>query len=550
MRKRLAAFLLLWALMAAATSTAPAQDQTPDKKSPSADELQSRIERLEKQNQELIDLIKGGQLTRTQAAPNDNGTVATTAPAANSAALGAPVASVGAVSAPAAASPEGYKVGTSLGMTLRWKDYGVWAETANKDFTAHVGGWFQYDNVWWNQTKGTQANVGDFTDGGFFRRVRLQMDGTYWQVGEYNMILGFENTQRSVVSIFELWAGIKDVPVLGMLRFGRMVTPQGLEGDDTTTNKSMTFLERSSMSDAFYQNFATGTWQGNSVFDQRFCYQSMIYRPDIAGSNSGDSFGDGEYAASARLTGLPIYENDGRCLVHLGASASWRDSQKGGNELGGPSTVRFRARPEQRDFSADVDGTTHDGVLNPGDANRIVDTGAIVASGALIYGTEFAAILGPFSIQGEYAWTFAEDAVVGGHSVGDIPFSGGYVQVSYFLTGENRTYDKRLGRFAPTYMTGPNTPFWFVRDSNGGYNAGLGAWEIAARYSYLDLNGSSGGATVQGGVMEGTTIGLNWYWNPNFKIQFQYIHDTRSNLATGQVPGFIDGIGIRTQLSF
>src|SRR5205823_2866477 len=111
-------------------------------------------------------------------------------------------------------------------------------------------------------------------------------------------------------SLFEVWAGLRDIPYLGMVRIGRMVRPQGLEGDDTTTNKSMTFLERSSMSDAFYQNFASGLWQGNSILDERFCYQSMIYRKDI-GANSGAFFGDGEYAVAGRLTGLPIYEHEG-----------------------------------------------------------------------------------------------------------------------------------------------------------------------------------------------------------------------------------------------
>ena len=433
-------------------------------------------------------------------------------------------------------------------MTARWND-GLVLSTAHKDFWIHIGGWLQNDVVAFSQSKNTIKSLGDFQDGDFFRRVRLNMEGGFWQVGEFNTIFGFENTQRSVVSVFELWGGLKDIPLLGTVRIGRMWTPHGLEGDDTTSNRSMTFLERSSMSDAFYnQNFVTGIFQGNAILDQRLTYQSMLFVPNVAGNNSGDFFGDGEYGVVGRWTGLPYYANDGACLLHLGASGNWQHATRGNNETADPQFVRFSARPEQRDFASDFDGTTHDAALNPGDSNRLVDTGNIRADSFSIFGTEFYWMWGPLSVQAEYAFTAANAAVVGGKSVGDQWFNGGYVQVSYFLTGEHRAYDKRFGRFAGNYLVGPHTPFWFVRDENGRLNWGLGAWELAARFSYLDLN--SAGNTIQGGKMDGVTLGVNWYLNPNFKIQFQYIYDNRYDLAPGVIPGYGDGLGIRTLMGF
>jgi phosphate-selective porin OprO and OprP len=41
---------------------------------------------------------------------------------------------------------------------------------------------------------------------------------------------------------------------------------------------------------------------------------------------------------------------------------------------------------------------------------------------------------------------------------------------------------------------------------------------VLARYSWLDLNDK----TVNGGVINAWTIGLNWFLNPNAKIQFNY----------------------------
>ena len=212
------------------------------------------------------------------------------------------------------------------------------------------------------------------------------------------------------------------------------------------------------------------------------------------------------------------------------------------------SLFGFSARPEQRDFASDEDGTVHDGTINPGNSNRLVDTGNIQASAATVIGTEFLWIRGPFSVQAEYAFTAANAAVVGGKSVGDQWFNGGYIQLSYFLTGENRAYDKRFGRLNSNYLVGPYTPFWVVRDETRHLNWGLGAWELAARYSHLNLN--SAGNVIQGGEMDGVTLGLNWYLNPNLKIQFQYVHDNRYNLAPGVVSGYVDGLGIRTQFAF
>ena len=49
-------------------------------------------------------------------------------------------------------APCGYLVGSNLSGIVFFKD-GEFLNfsTPNKDFTMHLGGWVQWDNVWWNQ---------------------------------------------------------------------------------------------------------------------------------------------------------------------------------------------------------------------------------------------------------------------------------------------------------------------------------------------------------------------------------------------------------------
>jgi len=50
-------------------------------------------------------------------------------------------------------------------------------------------------------------------------------------------------------------------------------------------------------------------------------------------------------------------------------------------------------------------------------------------------------------------------------------------------------------------------------------SGGRGAYEVAARYSYLDLDSG----TIAGGKLHDLTLGLNWYANRNMRMMFNYV---------------------------
>ena len=113
-------------------------------------------------------------------------------------------------------------------------------------------------------------------------------------------------------------------------------------------------------------------------------------------------------------------------------------------------------------------------------------------------------------------------------------FNGGYLQVAYTLTGENRAYDKKYGTLSRYYFggQGPYENAFLVRDADGNFCAGQGAWELACRYSYTDLNAGSGvrAGYVNGGIMQGVSLGLNWYLNSNLTVNTEWVYDNRYDL--------------------
>jgi phosphate-selective porin OprO/OprP len=553
---------LLYSTAALLTVAGGARAQNPD-------DVKSRLEATERELQELKAMIRANGLQPAADAKLDDAAVKKIIKEYD--AEKAEKQKAADEEAKQKLATEGFKVGSDLRLTTRW-DYwnGFLAETPNKDFTFHIGGRFQEDTVWFTQSPilkhppaaNANGGIGDLEDGTFFRRIRINMNGTFWQVFEYNTEFALEQAQDGIVTLDEIYVGMKEIPVLGTVRAGHMRVLQGLEGDLMSSSKAMTFMEKSYETDAFFQNFGPGVMFTNSILDQHMTYAAEIYRQEFGaiGQNDGANFGDGKYAYAARATFLPIYQNDGMQLLHLGISNTWRKSENQDNAAGNLNSnlsfVRLRARPLMRDAQGTFGSTFDNGAnLLPGNTNRLVDTGNLFSQSNDVSAVELFYVCGPFSVQSEWAMEWVSEAKhLGSNEVAATrSFNGGYVELSYFLTGEHRTYDRRLGRLDSNYFSGPATNFWLTRNDDGGLSMGRGAVEVAARYNYLNLNDKQ----IQGGVVEGLEFGVNWYLNPNVKINFEYMTNNRYHLGgapfftpQGSQDGVVQGFGTRVQLNF
>jgi phosphate-selective porin OprO/OprP len=545
----------------------------------SFDELSARLEQQDQQIRQLQAQVSGMQ----------QGAIATPVAFAPSGGTAAGSAAPAAPTAPAA--PQGAEVGSDMSITARfWNGTGVMLESPNKDFTMHVGGWFQWDNVSWRQnslngpttaTRTAPAGIGPLEDGDYWRRVRPLIEGNFWETFVYRFNFAFENNQYSTLGWDEAWIGDTKLPVVGEVRVGHVKTPMGLEGDMTSSSRCMTFMERSAYSESIElnQNFGNGIWFGNTYADERGTWSAAAFRPDDG--SSSDYFGTGQWGVQARITGLPFYEDEGRHLLHLGVSGGWRNGTNTGNGVGTPDYADLSARPEMRDDNpAGSPGQVAGGqaqYLPEANSNKMIDTGKVYSNQEFLLGTELLYIRGPFSLQGEYGWNFLNNAQIltngltgtALRSTGPIEnyvFNGGYIQAMYTLTGENRAYDRKYGGLSRYYFggQGPYENAFLVRDADGNLCSGHGAWEIACRYSYVDLNSGfgklGGGNYVQGGIMDGVSLALNWYVNTNLTVMTDWVYDYRYDLPVSNVngasatggkwAGSTNGIGTEVQLSF
>jgi phosphate-selective porin OprO/OprP len=225
-----------------------------------------------------------------------------------------------------------------------------------------------------------------------------------------------------------------------------------------------------------------------------------------------------KYAFGARITGLPWYEDNGQSLIHLGFGF-W-----GGQVV--EEELRLRARPLLRN--------------GPGFAVPILaDTGQIAGTRQCTIAPEFALVQGPLTLQAEWAGQFLTNATANGQTPSTAFFHGGYIEALWLVTGETQTYKKREGVF------GRVAPFNDYHPGKGGSYSGLGALQIGARFSYLNLNDQA----IQGGQIYDWTFGLNWFLNTSMKFQLNYIAEHGEG-PTGTPIGWINGIGLRANFDF
>jgi phosphate-selective porin OprO and OprP len=160
------------------------------------------------------------------------------------------------------------------------------------------------------------------------------------------------------------------------------------------------------------------------------------------------------------------------------------------------------------------------------------------------YEGEFTYIKGPAALRGEYVQMQQQRYAVGSETPGGLGFlsipgveaKAWNATATYLITGEKRPENGTPRVKKPFF--GPDTP--------GGKGRGLGAWEVAVRYTGIQANapGTSFSNPFTPGFVptydfhtDEITLGLNWY--PNYWVKYMVnvgIDQLKQPSVAGQIP--------------
>lgn len=359
---------------------------------------------------------------------------------------------------------------------VKW-DNGLKYEDPNNKYKIKFGGRIMLDGISvWPEQNGVMDTIVPGGSGVEFRRVRLYTAGQIYGNIKYKLQFDFAGGQGVLK---DAYITITKIPGVGNLQIGHFKEPIGMEL--LTSSKYITMMERG-LTDPLTPERNTGAMLFNNQFNKRMVWALGYFLPS---DNFGTYVGD-KYHITGRVAGTPLY-NDGKensiyKVIHLGTSIT--------HQYQANSKYTLKSRPESH-------------LLDP-----IVLAEIDVAKAVNQIGGELALIFGPFSFQSEYIYTNAQTAPGSTLQKSNYHFSAFYAAISWFITGEHKNYKSSAGIFDRVKPK-----------KNFGSEKGPGAWEIALRYSDLDLDDTD----VNGGELANITAGLNWHMNPASRIMFNYV---------------------------
>jgi phosphate-selective porin OprO and OprP len=292
--------------------------------------------------------------------------------------------------------------------------------------------------------------------------------------------------------IYNAWAafrGIKDVEI----KLGNFIAP--FNGENMMSSNNMKFVERGLPSE-LSPNFLLGasiSYEGDNWSIIGGYFTNPIEDEELTNRDDG---------ASVVVRGVFSPIDRRREALHFAVAAERRELDSG-------ATSRVRAVPE---FAL-----TRQALLDTGALNGI--------EGYTNVNLEAAYMNGPVLLKAQQTTRY-NDAP----TLLDPEFMGASVEAAWVITGERQRYSSSTGTFGEIRPDRDN---------------GWGAWEVAARYSMLDLSDG----IVAGGEQTNLTVGVNWYANRNVRVSVNYV-DAKAEpnrLASADNPSAVMG---RLQIAF
>jgi phosphate-selective porin OprO and OprP len=345
-----------------------------------------------------------------------------------------------------------------------------WNEFEGRYFSLRAGGGVLLDYVAYDQTSDS-ATLMSLPDTAGIRDLRFLVSGRT-PLKRVTYTSGYMYDAGNDEWVFRQ-TGLKvQIPELGGFLFlGR--TKEGFSTNKFTVGYYGVFNERSAANDAFIPILADGIRWTAATFDGQLVYNVGAF---VDWRSKHQTFSRNDWQVVGRAVWLPLGTADSDSLVHIAGELRYAGADDG--------MLQFRSKPES--FLA---------------KSYAVDTGKFEASTAATLGAEAYYRPGSLLVGLEYYFTG-----VSSDPAHDPMFHGGDISVAYLLTGEVHPYNAQ-GAF-----------FGAVEPKHAFPTGGAGAWELALRVSYVDLDGG----LIRGGRFARVTPGLNWYVSSVLRFEAFY----------------------------
>ncbi len=350
--------------------------------------------------------------------------------------------------------------------------------SADKSYRLRIGGYAQADGRFFYDDPANSGLIDTFT----VRRARLKLDGTLGKYVDYRLSPEFGNGS---VSLFDAFADLKFKP-WAVFRGGKFKGPVGLE--ELAEDTDLTFIERSLVSDILPNRDVGFMLHGD--LGGRFTYQAALLNGAPDGTNLVDADNNKAKDVDGRVFFTPFAKNGPAAVRGLGFGLGVTSGRANGTTANG-ALPTYKSTAGLQSFFTYVPTAT-------------------AAGSRIRYSPQLYYYNGPFGFMGEYVEEFQVVANAGvSQEFNNRAFQG---TVSWVITGDKKTYrsvtpKRKLGE----YKLVPTT----------------GAWEIAGRYTQLDVDPNAFNLGYANSATAAQTahawgVALNWYLNKNLKLAANY----------------------------
>ena len=390
---------------------------------------------------------------------------------------------------------------------------GLRVQTTDGRFKIKIGGRLHADaSIHVGDTPGPDTAAGarrGTTDGTEIRRARFLLKATLFEDWAWNGEVDFASNKVALKDFDVAYRGLED----SAISLGHQKQPYSLDVEMSSNDSP--FIERGVDNELIIPVVDRAIGIRMDTHGDRWFVAAGFYGD---GATSGDANTSEGWCAAARAILTPLREDDR--VLHLGFRGAVRSPEANDESL------RFRAE------------TTHMSDY------FVVDTDSLIQDidEVILYGPEAAFAWGPFSIYGEY-----NRAVIRRRRADTLQFESGHVAVTWSLTGESRAAAYRIGS-GEFKRLHPEKDFSLK-------SGGIGAWELGARYSYVNLTdgSASSSGSVNGGREHAITTALNWYVNPVVRFMIDWTHILETGASPDEINREAEGLDIfafRTQFAF